>query len=117
MRAVLSAINAFIEDTSVLIVVAYLLARGRRLALLFRGSPRLWEASYLGAILGLVGLTEVAFPSARFPYTIHTLIVTFATLAGTLRVGLITAAVVTLGVFPLNAPQIGTGTMLAAFAT
>jgi signal transduction histidine kinase len=117
MDAILSTINRFVEDTTVLVAVAYLLARGRRLALLFRGRPRLWEASYLGAILGVVGLTEVAFPGARFPYTIHTLIVTFATLAGTLRVGLITAAVVTVGVFLLNTAQVGAGTMLAAFMT
>jgi hypothetical protein len=95
-------INAFIEDTCVLAVIAYLLARGRLLQLL--SSTRLdWSrAARLGFILGLVGLTEVVFPGARAPYVTHTLIVTFATLVGGLRVGLIATATVLLGVALLH---------------
>jgi LytS/YehU family sensor histidine kinase len=115
MDAIIGAINAFIEDTAVLVMVAYLLARGRVLRLLFRERLTLWEASYLGMILGLVGVTEAIFPGARFPYTTHTLIVTFATLAGTLPVGLMAAAVAALGGFLLRTPPRGAATMLAVF--
>jgi hypothetical protein len=58
-------INAFIEDTCVLVAVAYLLARGRMLSLLFCERLPRWKTASLGAVLGLVGLTEVAFPKAH----------------------------------------------------
>src|SRR5579872_6492426 len=68
-------INSFIEDTCVVVVIAYLLTRGRMLALL-TSEPRtragIWS---LGIVFGVVGLTESIFPGARFPYVTHTLIV------------------------------------------
>lgn len=100
-----SVVNAFIEDTCVLVAVAYLLARGRMLSLLFNEHLPRRDAAYLGVVLGAVGLTEIAFPGARLPYATHTLIVTFAVLVGGLRVGLITAAVVALGAFILRSPS------------
>jgi signal transduction histidine kinase len=112
-----TTVNAFIEDTCVLVAVAYLLARGRVLSLLFRQRLPLWKTAYLGAVLGLVGLTEVAFPGARLPYATHTLIVTFAVLAGGLGVGLISAAVVTLGAFILRPPQSTAGMMVETFGS
>lgn len=49
MGAALKAIiNAFIEDTCVLVAVAYLLARGRMLALLFSARLPVWRAVNLG---------------------------------------------------------------------
>lgn len=113
MNTVLRAINAFIEDTSVLLVFAYLLARGRILELLFRERLTGWQAVSLGCVLGILGLTETTFPGARFPYTTHTLIVTFATIAGRLPVGLITAAVVTAGAFLLRTMPAAVTTALA----
>lgn len=102
MSAYLPVINAFIEDTCVIAIVAYLLARGRMLSLLF-SEPRSWRGdAYLGVILGIVGLSEIIFPGARSPYVMHTLIVAFATLVGGLRVGLIAAGTVLLGVFILQ---------------
>lgn len=90
-------LNAFIEDTCVIMVIAYLLARGRMLGLLFPDQPRSRRNVLLGIVLGLIGLSEVIFPGARSPYVTHTLLITFATLLGGLQVGLIAAAVVTIG--------------------
>jgi hypothetical protein len=112
-----SVVNAFIEDTCVLVAVAYLLARGRMLSSLFREHLPRWTAAYLGVVLGLVGLTEVAFPGARLPYATHTLIVTFAVLVGGLWVGLIAAAVVALGALILRSPAEAMGMTLAVFGS
>lgn len=112
-----TVINAFIEDTCVLVAVAYLLARGRMLSLLFRERLPFWRSVYLGAVLGLVGLTEVEFPGARLPYATHTLIVTFAVLAGGLWVGLIAAAVVGMGAFVLKPPLAAVGMIAAVFTS
>ena len=95
-------LNAFIEDTCVLVAVAFLLARGRMLALLFREHRARWETLYLGLGLGLIGVTEEAFPGARFPYVTHALIVTFAALAGGPQISLVTIAVVGLGALVLG---------------
>jgi len=104
------AVNAFIEDTCVLIVVAYLLVRGGMLDLLFQQRLARREALYLGLILGLIGLTETIFPGARYPYVTSTLIVTFASVTGGLRTGLVTAAaiaIVSIVLQPLHAEQVG----------
>jgi LytS/YehU family sensor histidine kinase len=113
--AFVRALNALIEDTCVLIAVAYLLARGPLLALLYRERLTLWQATYLGSIFGLIGLTEAAFPGARFPYATHTLIVTFATLTGSLRVGLTAAGVAAVGSFLLSTPLRAAVTALDVF--
>jgi LytS/YehU family sensor histidine kinase len=110
-------INALIEDTCVLVAVAYLLARGRMLSLLFNERLPLWKALYLGSVLGLVGVTEVAFPGARLPYATHTLIVTFAVLVGGLRVGFTAAGVVTLAAFILRPPYDALGMTFAVFGS
>jgi LytS/YehU family sensor histidine kinase len=106
-------LNAFIEDTCVLVAVAFLLARGRILALLFRGHRTAWETLYLGIVLGLIGVTEEAFPGARFPYVTHALIVTFAALAGGPLVSLVTVAVVTLGAIVIGGAPAALGTLLS----
>lgn len=96
MSAYLPIINAFIEDTCVLVVIAYLLARGRLLSQLFSEARSRYRLLYLGAIFGLIGVTEVVFPGARSPYILHTLIITFASLTCGIGVGLVAAAIVTL---------------------
>lgn len=98
MNLYLPVINAFIEDTCVLMVIAYLLARGRMLTLLISERATNHHVWTLGVILGLVGLTEAIFPGLRSPYVLHTLIITFATLICGLRVGLIAVGTVLLGV-------------------
>ena len=102
MKPFLPVLNAFIEDTCVLMVIAYLLARGRMLTLLFAERAIEQRALILGVVLGLVGLTETIFPGLRSPYVLHTLIITFATLIGGLRVGLIATCTVLLGVAALG---------------
>ncbi len=97
MNLVFATINAFIEDTCVLSVIAYLLtrisslgdARGSRLVVTNR-----WK---FGLVLGLVGLTETVFPGARFPYVTNTLIGTYAAFIGGVEVGAIALGVMTVG--------------------
>ena len=104
MTHYIPAINAFIEDTCVLVVIAYLLARGGALAILFPARPSARNDALLGVLLGFVGLTEIIFPGARSPYIVHSLIITFATLIGGLRVGFIAAGAVTLIAGALRTP-------------
>jgi signal transduction histidine kinase len=110
------ALNAFIEDTSVLVAVAFLLARGRMLALLCLDRRSAAEIANLGLVLGLIGLTELAFPGARFPYVMHSLMVTFASVVGGLRVGLITAAVAAVGALVLQGPATAAATLVSLSA-
>jgi LytS/YehU family sensor histidine kinase len=108
-----SGLYNFIADTCILVVIAYLLARGRMLTLLFRENLTPGEVFHLGLIMGLVGLMEAIFPDVGLPYATHTLFVIFATIIGGLRVGLVTAAIVTLGAFFLQAHELVVPTMLA----
>jgi len=117
MNGSLGTIHTFVADTCVLIVVAYVLARGRMLTLLFRSTLTRRETVSLGLTLGLLALTEAIFPDARFPYAAHTLSVTFAAMAGGLHVGLITAGMASLGAFVSQRLQAGIGTMLAVFVS
>lgn len=104
MTSFVQTINAFIEDTCVIIVVAYLLARGPMLSLLFDARRPLRKSLSLGIVLGLVGVTEAVFPGARYPYVTNTLITTFAALTGGLAVGLITALIASAGALIVEKP-------------
>ncbi len=117
MNAYFSVINAFIEDSSVIVVVAYLLARGRMLRLLFTERRDLRSSLFLGLILGLIGLTEAVFPGKRQPYVADTLLVIFATLVGGLRVGMVAAVVMSLGAALFEAPFADMITLLTTFAS
>lgn len=59
-----SYFTVFLKDTSILIVIAYLLSRGRLLRLLFRKQLRPTEALLLGVTLGLISLGD-AFLNIR----------------------------------------------------
>ena len=117
MAQYIPAINAFIEDTCVLVVIAYLLARGGALIILFPMRPSLRNDVILGALLGLVGLTEIIFPGSRSPYVVHALIITFAILIGGLRVGLIATILITLAAALLRAPSGIVETALTLFGS
>jgi two-component system LytT family sensor kinase len=93
-----SYFSVFIRDTCVLVVVAYLLTRGRMLRLLFQKRLPPPQTFGLGITLGLMGLSESLFQDAPLVYATHTLSVVFATMIGGLPVGLITAVVIMLGV-------------------
>src|SRR5579862_7763773 len=110
-------INSFIEDTCVVVVIAYLLTRGRMLALLTSESRTRVSVWSLGMIFGVVGLTESFFPGARFPYVTHTLIVTFASYTVGLPAGLVAAAIVAVGSCALQSAQDVSGTVLAVFGS
>jgi signal transduction histidine kinase len=116
MAHFIPTLNAFIEDTCVLVVIAYLLARGRMLGLLV-GDTQGRNGILAGLLLGLVGCTEVVFPGLRSPYVLHTLIVSFATLLGGVRTGMVAVATVLLGVMLLQPPSILLLTGLALTAS
>lgn len=115
MGAYSQTIYTFIADTCILVVIGYLLVRGRMLALLSRPRTTLPEAMLLGLLLGLVGLLEALLPDTRFFYATHTLFVTFAAIVGGMYVGLITAAVVSMGAMVSQTREFVVGTVLAAF--
>lgn len=82
----LVSVNSFIEDTSVVVAVAYLFVRGRFERLL--ANPML-----SGSLFGVVAASEAVFPNARFPYASHTLACAFASAFVSWRAGAIAAAV------------------------
>ncbi|MCW3054092.1 MAG: histidine kinase, partial [Chthonomonadales bacterium] len=83
----------FIKDTSFLVLIAYLLTRGRLLRLLFRNGLRLAEIFLLGVPLGVISLGVSLLPDIGFQYPCQTLFATFATLVGGLYVGLMVAVI------------------------
>ncbi len=103
----------FIAGTCILVVIAYLLVRGRMLNLLFKDNLTRREVFRLGLIMGLLGLMESIFPIAELPYSSHTLFVIFASIIGGLQVGLVTSAVVTIGAFFFQTHNLVFPTMLA----
>ena len=112
-----SVINAFIEDSSVIVMVAYLLARGRMLGLLFADRRDVRSHLLLGLILGLIGLTEAVFPGKRQPYVADTLLVIFATIIGGLRVGLAAATALNMGAIVFEAPFADRITLVTTFTS
>lgn len=98
MQSPVSYFSIFIRDTCVLVVVAYLLTRGRILRLLFQKRLPWPQTIGMGITLGLMGLSEALFQDAPLVYTTHTLSVVFAGMVGGVRVGAITASVISLGV-------------------
>lgn len=88
---------SFLKDACVLVVLAYLLARGRMLRLLFRERLSRTTTLLLGTCLGVIGLTEALIPQAGFQYAIGTLCIAFAASIGGSLVGLIAAGIIILG--------------------
>lgn len=88
-----SYFTIFVKDTSVLMVIAYLLTRGSLLRLMFRDRLRPIESLLLGSTLGLVVLGVSLLPEIGFQYAANTLFAAFTTLVGGLYVGLIAAVI------------------------
>ncbi|MCW3098835.1 MAG: histidine kinase [Chthonomonadaceae bacterium] len=86
----------FLKDTSLLILIAYLLTRGQLLRLMFRERLRSAETLLLGLPLGVISLGVSLLPDVGFQYPCQTLFAVFATLAGGLYVGLIVAVITSL---------------------
>src|SRR5689334_19797848 len=87
---------AFCSDACTLVVLSYLLARGRTLRMLFRERLSMQASALLGLCLGLIGLMETHIPEAGFQYASSSLCIAFATSIGGLPVGLVTTAVITI---------------------
>lgn len=105
-------INNLLEDTCVLAVFAFLLARGKMLRLLQATSGSVTSELLLGVVMGVFGWSDVLFPAARAPYTVTTLVVTFTGLASGIRAGFMAALVASGAVaFPLwtRLPVAGVG--------
>ncbi len=71
------------------------------LDLLASASSRRARAITLGAVLGLIGVSEIVFPGDRYPYMVHTLLVTFASLIGGVTSGVTSAVLVAVASIPL----------------
>lgn len=117
MKHQLSIINAFLEDSCVIVVIAYLLARGRVLALLSKERRTARETVLLGALLGAGGLTEVIFPGGRAPFVVHSLLIAFAGLTGGVTLGATAIVVVLIGVLVFGGTAIVPVTALILGAT
>ncbi|MBV9851420.1 MAG: histidine kinase [Armatimonadetes bacterium] len=87
-------LNRFLEDTCVLVAVAYLVSRGALLPRLFSRHAR-GDRLMLAAVFALMGASEIVFPGDRYPYVPYTLAAAFAGYAGGLPLGLLTAAGIT----------------------
>lgn len=90
-------IYSFAASTCTIVVIAYLLKRGPILDYLAGGKLTTLSAAKLGLFFGLFGLLELYFAKERAPYDTYTLIITFAALRCGGLVGLITAALMTMG--------------------
>jgi sensor histidine kinase YesM len=102
MPSILILVNSLVQDTCVVIVIAYLLGRGSILTSLDRAGVSRRDAVRLGAVLGIVGLLEIVFPGARYPYKIDMLVSVYAAAVGGLAAGLPCTAIVSLGSLALQ---------------
>lgn len=94
MNTIVQTLNAFLEDTCVIIVVAYLLARGPMLGVLFDRRMTARRQVIVGAVFGLIGVSDVILPGARYPYSVSTLIVTFAAVMAGVRPALVASVLI-----------------------
>lgn len=85
-------INRFLEDTCVIVTVAFLLSRGSLMPRLFSERRGLRDQLILGVVFAVIGASEFLFPGDRYPYVAYTLAIAFAGYAGGLTVGLAAAA-------------------------
>lgn len=89
-------VNRFLEDTSVITTLAYLLSRGTLLPRLFEAHRRRRDQFILALVFGLIGGSELIFPGDRYPYVTHTLAAAFAGYAGGWALGLLTCSAMTI---------------------
>src|SRR5689334_8136713 len=104
MNGYYQTLNSFLEDTCVIVVIAYLLKRGRMLSLLFQEKRTIRQTLYMGAIFGLFGMIEALFPGARYPYGPKLLIVIFAAIMAGAGPALVAAALIAMASFVQHAP-------------
>ena len=105
MNLYFKIVNAFLEDTCVIVVIAYLLARGKVVSLIFREEEVYkYRTVWLGLLFGLLALSEAIFPRARDPYMTSTLIVTFAVLNCGIRPAIMSVLAMSVGALFFQAP-------------
>ena len=104
MTSYISYLIAFCSDACTLIVLFYVLARGKTLRMIFRERLTVQSTIALGICLGLIGLMETHVPEAGFQYASSSLCIAFATCIGGLPVGLVTAAMILFGT-AVSSPQ------------
>ncbi len=83
-------LNRFMEDSCVLVTLAYLLSRGA-LPSVFDPARSRRDQIIQAVVFGLLGASEILFPGDRYPYITFTLATAFAGYTGGLTLGLLTA--------------------------
>ena len=111
----LTLFNSFIEDTCVVVTVAWGMTRVKGFVS-FLGGESPDRRSLLGIVFGLLATSEVIFPGARSPYVFHTLIVCLAQFIGGPVVAMWVVAVATLAAVGIHGmPQaVQTASVLVA---
>ena len=84
-------INRFLEDTCVIVTVAFLLSRASVMPRLFSDRRGIRDRLILGAVFAVIGASEFLFPGDRYPYVPYTLAIAFAGYACGLSVGIMAA--------------------------
>ena len=84
-------LNRFLEDTCVIVTVAFLLSRGSLMPRLFSDRRLLRDNLVLGVVFAVIGASEFLFPGDRYPYVPYTLAIAFAGYAAGLSVGVVAA--------------------------
>lgn len=92
----LQQLNAFLEDTCVLVTLAYLLSRGALLPRIFDRRRGRWNQMALALLFCLIGVSDLLFPGERRPYVPSTLAAAFAGYAGGTSLGLLSALLMAL---------------------
>lgn len=86
-RTELQHLNAFLEDTCVLVTLAYLLSRSPLLPVLFHYVRRASGWLALVVLFGLIGASDLVFPGERRPFIPFTLVASLVGYAGGFRMG------------------------------
>lgn len=97
------AINRFLEDSCVIVTLAYFLSRFVSMKNFQEGS--LHPQIKLALALAIVASSSLVFPGDRYPYVVFTLVAAFVGYEGNIRLGLLFSAFAT--TFFLLATEIG----------
>ncbi len=89
-------LTTFIKDSSFLVIIAFVISRGKWLKLFFRKDVTFTQRLLLGVGIGLIGSLEPLFSGSTIQYSTHTLYSTFSGITGGFTIGLITALTLSL---------------------
>ena len=108
----LSLFNSFIEDTCVVVTVAWGMTRAKGFTAFLGGKTREHRV-LIGILFGALATSEIVFPGARAPYVFHTLIVCAAQFVGGIEVALPAIGLVSAAAFGLRGEADGIRTLIA----